>query len=92
MAEHVYKIRYMVQDWNKPRENQGKQVLPNVRVSDTNYGYADSLFVVSIMNDDAGNPASFLLLDSETMGMPSREMLLQIRAQIDHCLKEHSDA
>lgn len=93
MSGKLYKIRYFIEDWNKPIPPEEKKktvkVMPGVSVSGSNLGYADALFIASIVRDDDGK-ASVLLLDSDSQsGRPSKEMLVDIRDQIDHQLKHH---
>ena len=81
-----YKIRYRVEvgDFAKPDDDTLTLVRPGIRVSN-DAGYADQLFVASIVEMDGRE--SILLLSSE--GKPSREMLLKVREQINHYLEEH---
>lgn len=86
-----YKVRYSVELWNKPVPSTAVlcQAIPGVKVAEGDYGYADQVFVASIICGDDGEPLSVLLIDSESGGRPSRKMLELIRAQIDHHLKHH---
>lgn len=83
---YKYKIRYLVEPWNKPRGEAVPTMVDGVKVSVDNYGYADELFVASIMHEKAGGE-SILLLSSE--GEPTRALLEKIRTQIDHYLEHH---
>lgn len=92
MAEkkEVYKIRYLIEPWGKPANSDGKKVLPGVIKSRDNYGYADDIFLASIIRDEKGNVTSIMLIDSVSGAYPSRDMLEMIRDQIDHYLDEHT--
>lgn len=79
-----YKIRYSVESWNKPVEGESVQKRPGIRVNNTDYGYTDQLFLVSIVGE------SVLMLDSLSGGPPMRETLLMVRDQIDHYLEHHA--
>ncbi len=85
-----FKIRYKFErgDFAKP---SGTLIREGIRVSDDDNGYADEVFVASIIHPGTEDE-SILLLSSEERqeGQPSREMLLKIRAQIDHYLEHHS--
>ncbi len=84
-----FAIRYKVEPWGKPVEEPVERVLPGIQVTESDYGYADAVFVASIIRDKNGNPISVLLMDSDDGPSPSRKMLSQIRAAIDHYLQEH---
>lgn len=88
--EKVYGVRYRVEHWNKPAENKGKKVANLVRVSDDDHGYADVLFLASIVFDDDGQ-FSILLMDSMNGPKPSRRILEAVRYQIDHHLEHHME-
>jgi hypothetical protein len=90
VSKHKYGVRYKVEDWNKPRPAGGKQVQAGITVSDDDHGYADAVFVASIVRKPNGETESVLLLDSDSGGLPTREMLLLIREAIDHQLECHT--
>lgn len=90
----VYKVRYYVEQWGKePAEETTKTGVPGVRVAGPNFGYTDILFVASIIQDDDGNLASILLLDSDSKVLPgpSRKVLEAVRDQINHQLEHHPE-
>lgn len=93
-----YAVRYMVETWDKPPQKDDTKgtvrletregvELP-IRVSNSDYGYADRLFVASVVM--SGSRPNVLLLDS-TQGEEnlSREFLEMIRDQIEHYLEHH---
>lgn len=61
--------------------------MPGVVVSADDYGYADSLFVASVMREPDGSIGSVLLMTDE--GRPSEEVLLAVKEQIEHYLENH---
>lgn len=80
----------MVEPWNKPRENiSERRTIPGVVMSNDNYGYADDVFVVSIIRNGDGSIEFMLLLSSEGFGGPSRELLEGVRDCINHHLEHH---
>lgn len=85
-----YAIRYLVEPWGKHPENFGEEIAPGIRPSNDNFGYTDSLFVASIVRNDDGVAESILLMDSDTMGPPSPEMVKLIRDACDHYLDAHA--
>lgn len=86
-------MRYLQEEWGKPvpasSEQGSVQVLDNVTCSGDDYGYADDIFLVSILRDDGGEVESIFMIDTIT-GQPSKETLLMIRDQIDHQIAEHT--
>lgn len=87
--EQIYKIRYSIELWNKPPDQEFIQVRKNVRVTKTDYGYTDELFLASILKNEDGSVDSVLLLDSEDGPNITKSKLLLIRDAIDHHLKNH---
>jgi len=85
-----YAVRYLVEQWNKPRPEGGKKVRDGIVLSDDNHGYADAVFVASVMKTDDGEIGSILLLDSDNGHLPSRTMLEAVRDQINHHLEHHT--
>jgi hypothetical protein len=91
-VSHKYSIRYLVQPWNKTipqRDGAGKQVRPNVTVSNTDYGYTDRLFIISIL-DEGTEDESLLLLDSKDGPDMTREYLEKLRDAITHHIETHT--
>lgn len=89
----TYAVRYSVSPWRKsvPIENEGRKVgIPNVTVSDDQYGYTDTLFAASILRGGNGEVESIFLVDTDT-SIPTREMLLMVRDAIDHQLEFHTE-
>lgn len=91
-----FAIRYFIDpEWNKEPEGERQDSsIPGVTVMDTNYGYADRLFVVSIAYKDGGKSdevSSVLLLDSRDGHTPSRDVLELVKASIEHHLEHHCD-
>ena len=85
-----YAIRYSVEPWNKVIPAAlGRSVAPGVRMTGTNYGYTDAIFLASIIKTEDGKIDSIVLMDSESGAYPSRDMLLVIKAQIEHHLECH---
>lgn len=85
-----YRIRYRVEEWNKPIVGPVKSIAPGLSVA-SDYGYADKLLVASILVLKNGSH-SVALFDSESRcGKPSKELLTMIRQQIDHHLEHHLD-
>ena len=85
-----YAIRYLIEPWNEPRLAGSRLIRKGLRVSDDNHGYADAIFLASIIKDDSGEVESVLLLSSESVnGKIGKEMLLLVRDHIDHCLEHH---
>lgn len=86
-----YRIRYYLETGSFSRPQDAVQVRDGISVSNDNYGYADDVFVASILHDESGNPSSILLLSGEgnPAGAPSRKMLETIRDLINHTLEEH---
>ena len=90
MNQRNYKVRYLVEPWNRPPENlSDRRPMPGVVVSANNYGYTDTILVVSILRDKQGTPTSVLMLDSDSGGRPNRELLELVRQHIDHYLSNH---
>lgn len=92
MMSRSYRIRYHVEpEWNGPPAIECKQTeIAGIRVSPDNFGYADSLFVASILKDHHGTVSSVLLMDSETGAHPSREILEIVKREIEHYLEQHA--
>lgn len=90
--KHVYKIRYLVELWNKPPQSEdvGESSIPGVRQSTTDYGYADDLFVASIVRSEDGKAESILLMDSISGSPPDKKMLELVKKQIEHYLEHHT--
>jgi len=86
-----YKIRYKVEDRNRPPEEAATETeFSNVKVSTTDHGYTDYLFAASILYDDDGEIDSILLLDSGSdTPIPRRHILEAVKEQIEHCLENH---
>jgi hypothetical protein len=85
-----YRVRYKVQLWNKPVVSETRQGPPGVKVSKDDYGYTDEILVVSILKDGEGKTTSMAFFDSVSCnGQPPREMMEEIRDQIDHYLEHH---
>lgn len=92
MSGKIYPIRYLVEPWNKPRGTTTKTSVPGVRISTDNYGYADELFVASIIKGgEDGDNDSVLLLSTEGTMKPSRRILELVRDQIIHQLEHHTE-
>lgn len=89
-----YKIRYLVEDWNKPPDwvdvAATRASIPGVKVSNTDYGYTDRLVVASVIEHPDGTPASVLLCDSKTGGPPDREILEALLKQVQHQIQHHT--
>ena len=84
-----YGVRYFCEPWNKPiLDGSTVEIMPGIKKSKNNLGYADEVFVASIMHDEKGEYGSILLVSSEG-GLVSRKMLEAVRGQIDHYLKHH---
>jgi hypothetical protein len=86
-----YRFRYKVERWEKPPQGVGERVRPGLRVSQDDHGYADGLFIASLVEQENGT-TSIALLSSEgnPEGKPSKELLQLIRDQIDHYLEKHT--
>lgn len=88
-----YKIRYMVENWDKPTDTESDkdsiEVRPGVVVSGNDYGYADRLFLASFV--EQGNKTSVLLLDTVEGPHPSRETLERVRDAINHHIEHHCE-
>lgn len=83
--EPTYRVRYRVEAWGQPvPAGEYDQVQSGVRVRKDNYGYTDELLLASILQDDAGQRSSILLVSES--GPPSRDLLLAVREQIDRAL------
>lgn len=67
----TYRVRYFVEEWNKPvpQEDMGGKISEGIRMSKSNYGYTDTLLLVSIVENEGA--ASVMLLDTSTRGQPS---------------------
>lgn len=96
MDKRTYAIRYLVDGWNKPvpaKDANGEHVCDGVRISNSNYGYTDTLLVCSVIRDDVTNEiVSIFFADSDSMvGKPSRELMTAIRDEINHYLEHHCD-
>ncbi len=92
MEAHRYKIRYLVESWNKPpagEDRGGPKVRSNVTVSRSDHGYTDDIFLASIVRDENGDVESVLLLDSDGPN-PSREILELVKRQNEHHLANHT--
>ena len=90
-SDRPYRIRYTVEPWGKPTELPKERVAPGIARSGGKYGYADDVFVASILRDEKGGIASILLMSSEPgPGRPSRELLEAVRDQIIHQLECHT--
>jgi hypothetical protein len=89
-VERTYKLRYLIEDWGKPAEApNSRQVLPNVRSTDGNYGFTDQLVFASILHNDHGDPVSIFMVDSEARSVPDKHTLEFLRDHIQHLLDEH---
>lgn len=85
-----YRVRYSVEigKFDKPKDTT--RIAPGVTASPDNFGYADDLFVASIINGDSDSESILLLSTEGTKDCkPSRAMLTKIRDLIDHYLEEH---
>lgn len=89
MAKKNYAFRYFVEPGSWPPPEKATRVATGVRVTDDNYGYADNLFVISIVKEDDGCE-HYLMLDTRDQGPPTRQTLLDVRKMIDHYLENHS--
>jgi hypothetical protein len=91
-----YRMRYTIEGdgpYSLPEHNKGTRIQEGLRVSDTDYGYADDVLLVSIMRESDGSIESMLLLTSEDgrdPRRPSPELLREVRAMIDHYLETHA--
>lgn len=92
--EQVYHLRYTIENWDKPIPDETETQETDVEgiiLSKGNAGYADDLFVVSLIRDtETGKIDSVLLMDTITGTNPSVEMLEMIKERIEHHLKHHS--
>lgn len=83
MSKRDYRIRYLIEEWNKPPEQvEDEPIAPGVRCSKTDYGYADNVVIVSIVKCKHG-AEDLMFLSSETLAEPTTERLLSLRAAID---------
>lgn len=91
MTARIYKVRYLVEPWDRPPSEPPKRTTqPGVALSVNDYGYTDEIMVVSILHDKKGEPISIGLFDSESgCGRPSRRLLELVKKQIEHQLAEH---
>lgn len=88
---HRYKVRYTVDiTWNKPTEGNPTELIPGVKVADSDVGFADDLFIVSVMRDEDGQIASMLPLDTVGQGgFPDPELLDSVVELLLHYQKHH---
>jgi hypothetical protein len=95
-----YKVRYFCERWGKPplqrdigteEEREARRVAPRVTPSKTDYGYTDTLVLVSILrNQMTGEVESIALFDTDSgNGQPSRDLLEDVSEAIDHYLEHH---
>ena len=86
-----YAIRYLVEPWGKPREHTDSiSVRPGIQVQSDNYGYADDVFLASILRGEDGKISSILLLDSKGGHKPTVEILEAVKKAIEHHLEHHA--
>lgn len=93
--DRVYKIRYLAEPWNKPIPPGGAEDEPaivegeeSIISSTDNYGYTDTLFVASILEDKKGNISSVAIFDSNNCQYPSVEVLEAVKKAIDFRLEQ----
>jgi hypothetical protein len=92
VSDRLYKIRYMVEEWNKPAGSKTRKTeFDGIKVSTDNYGYTDELLVASILHDEKGEIKSIGLFSSEGRLMPSRKLLEAVKSQIEHQLEHHAE-
>ena len=87
-----YNYRYQIEKWGKAVIDELREDrLPtgDIQVRG-NHGYADELFIASILTNDEGQIVSVLLLDTVSGATPTREMLTMIRDQCNHQLQHHN--
>jgi|SRR3990167_2288413 len=87
--KRTYKIRYSVERWGKSLMEPSERIAKGVRITKSNYGYADALFVMSILHDEKGAVESTLMVDTETGPNLSQAMIDLVRSQLDHYEKDH---
>lgn len=96
--ERPYKLRYLVEPWDKQME---AEVLKEVSIGAVNlvavkgnYGYTDKILIVSILDTEDG-PDCFVMSEEKggKYGLPSKERLLLARRAIGEALEhiEHMD-
>lgn len=79
-----YKWRYTIQsgEFNPDKEKESVEIMPGIRVSKNDVGYADELIIISTVD------GSYLILSTQG-NPPSRKVLEEARDAIQHVLDEH---
>jgi hypothetical protein len=81
-----YKIRYVIEPWDKPVPGPVTPVGDGQSVSADNSGYADYLFVVSGVEAPDGNLESMMVADTRRGVGASRAAMVAIRDLLNHLL------
>ncbi len=92
-SQRKFAIRYAIEAHDGPADSV-QNVAPGINVSDTEWGFADDIFVASVLREN-GKISSILLFGSNdgepVMGEDiPRELLLAIYEQVGHHLKCHT--
>lgn len=91
-VERPYKLRYRVDPWGKVPTGQAVKVASGIRIMQGPWGYADELFIVSIVKDKTSKE-SWMILDTRAPVNPTKptvKQLTEVRDFLNHLIEHHA--